>query len=80
MLVPIKSTFKDLDDKLEEKNVEPETLSGILIDTGISSMQYTDRQRGFCHLRDGHLDLRLDPFQGTPRASEVLQTIGKVSH
>ena len=44
MLVPIKSSFKDLDGKLEDQNVEPGTLSGILIDTGISSMQYTDRQ------------------------------------
>ena len=76
-LVPIKSNFKDLDSKLSEKQVEAETLSGILIDTGISSLQYSDRQRGFCHLRDGNLDLRLDPWQGSPRASEVLQTIGK---
>merc|ERR1712049_17765 len=78
-LVPIKYSFKELDSKLSEKQVEAETLSGILIDTGISSLQYSDRQRGFCHLRDGNLDLRLDPWQGSPRASEVLQTIDESS-
>jgi len=79
MLIPIKSNFKDLDSKLEDKQVEPQTLSGILIDTGISALQYSDRTRGFCHLRDGNLDLRLDPYQGSPRASEVLQTIDEAS-
>ena len=31
LLVPIKSSFKDLDQKLQQKKVEPGSLSGILI-------------------------------------------------
>jgi len=74
-LVPIRSSFKNLEEKLIEKGVEPGTLSGILIDTGISTIQWANQQRGFCHLRDGTLDLRLDPFQNTPKGYEVLQNI-----
>merc|ERR1719331_2281950 len=74
-LVPIRSSFKNLEEKLIEKGVEPGTLSDILIDTGISTIQWANQQRGFCHLRDGTLDLRLDPFQNTPKGYEVLQNI-----
>ena len=44
-------------------------------DTGISTIQWANQQRGFCHLRDGTLDLRLDPFQNSPKGYEVLQNI-----
>ena len=51
----------------------------IYSDTGVSTMQWADQKRGFCHLRDGTLDLRLDPFQNTPKAYEVLQNIEDLS-
>lgn len=79
MLVPIKSSFVDLEAKLQEKHVEPGSLSGILIDTGISSLQWANQNRGFCHLRDGILDLRFDPFQNIPRGYQVLQNIDESS-
>jgi len=78
-LVPIKSSFRNLEEKLIDKGVEPGTLSGILIDTGISTIQWANQQRGFCHLRDGTLDLRLDPFENTPKGYEVLQNIDEDS-
>merc|ERR1719357_2157635 len=74
-LVPIRSNFQNLEEQLIQKGVEPGTLSGILIDTGISTIQWANQQRGFCHLRDGTLDLRLDPFQNSPKGYEVLQNI-----
>merc|ERR1711962_853043 len=74
-LVPIRSNFRNLEEQLIQKGVEPGTLSGILIDTGISTIQWANQQRGFCHLRDGTLDLRLDPFQNSPKGYEVLQNI-----
>jgi len=79
MLVPIKSSFIDLEEKLIKLKVLPSSLSGILIDTGISAMQWANQNRGFCHLRDGVLDLRFDPTQNTPRGYEVLQTIDDTS-
>ena len=42
-------------------------------------MQWANQQRGFCHLRDGILDLRLDPFQNTPKGYDVLQNIDEAS-
>jgi len=78
-LVPIKSSFQNLEKELEEKGVEPGTLSGILIDTGVSTIQWANQQRGFCHLRDGTLDLRLDPNQNSPKGYEVLQNIDENS-
>jgi len=74
-LVPIRSSFQNLEEQLIQKGVEPGTLSGIIIDTGISTIQWANQERGFCHLRDGTLDLRLDPFQNSPKGYEVLQNI-----
>ena len=78
-LIPIKSSFRDLQTHLEKLNVQDSSLSGILIDTGINSMQWANQNRGFCHLRDGILDLRMDPSNNTPRGYEVLQNIDETS-
>ncbi|WP_043526789.1 16S rRNA (cytosine(1402)-N(4))-methyltransferase RsmH [Litchfieldella xinjiangensis] len=43
-------------------------LSGILLDIGVSSPQLDDPDRGFSFLRDGPLDMRMDPTQGESAA------------
>ncbi|MBB3330014.1 16S rRNA (cytosine1402-N4)-methyltransferase [Halomonas campaniensis] len=46
-------------------------LSGILLDVGVSSPQLDDPERGFSFLRDGPLDMRMDPTQGESAAAFI---------
>jgi 16S rRNA (cytosine1402-N4)-methyltransferase len=46
----------------------------LLADLGMSSMQVDDRGRGFSFMRDGPLDMRMDPTRGRT-AAELLNTL-----
>nr|WP_299240295.1 16S rRNA (cytosine(1402)-N(4))-methyltransferase RsmH [uncultured Halomonas sp.] len=60
-------TFSQLGDIARAQGVHGE-LSGILLDVGVSSPQLDDPERGFSFLRDGPLDMRMDPESGESAA------------
>lgn len=63
----IHSNYSNLKERLSEEGVNTVD-GGILADLGVSSMQIDDAARGFSFLRDGPLDMRMDPTQSTTAA------------
>src|SRR4029078_7200324 len=45
-----------------------EAVDTLLVDLGMSSMQVDNPERGFSYVREGPLDMRMDPTRGTTAA------------
>lgn len=68
-------SFATLEDHVRQQGLEGR-VAGILFDLGVSSPQLDDPARGFSFLRDGPLDMRMDPGSG-PSAAEWLAQAGE---
>lgn len=66
----IRSSFSELDLVAQAQHCYGK-LSGILLDIGVSSPQLDDAARGFSFLRDGPLDMRMDPEHGVSAAQWI---------
>ena len=65
------SNFRDFSKLLDESGI-PEA-DGILLDLGVSSMQLDMPEKGFSFMREGPLDMRMDP-SGDLTAEEIINT------
>ena len=62
-------SFKDFPVALQEKGLGK--VDGILLDLGVSSPQLDDASRGFSFMRDGDLDMRMNPQVGESAAEWI---------
>jgi 16S rRNA (cytosine1402-N4)-methyltransferase len=68
------ANFRELADVL--KRAGQSDPNGILVDLGVSSLQFDSPERGFSFRFDAPLDMRMDPTSG-PTAAELLQQLSE---
>ena len=69
----VRGSFAQLETIIGERNLVGQ-VDGLLFDLGVSSPQLDEADRGFSFLRDGPLDMRMDPDSGVS-ASEWLASV-----
>lgn len=67
----IHGPFSELAEYVSERDLVGK-IDGILLDLGVSSPQLDDAERGFSFMRDGPLDMRMDPSRGHSAAEWLL--------
>jgi len=74
-LTLIRSDYAELATHIDERGLTGR-VNGLLLDLGVSSPQLDEAGRGFSFLRNGPLDMRMDPNSGIS-AAEFLRTVEK---
>jgi len=67
----VSGNFSNLKDHIAKLGIE--SVDGIIFDLGVSSMQFDQPEKGFSFMRDGPLDMRMDPTNPLT-AAEIVNT------
>ncbi|GAB1602841.1 probable methyltransferase-like protein 15 homolog [Argonauta hians] len=80
-ILPLCGTFEDVPCLLKQHKISTNSIDGILIDAGASSMQFNTAHRGFSINHDGKLDMRMSSGRETnqPTAADVINTLDENS-
>jgi 16S rRNA (cytosine1402-N4)-methyltransferase len=70
-LTVVAGNFSQMSKHLNSLNIKK--VDGILLDLGVSSMQFDTPEKGFSFMHDGPLDMRMDPT-ATLTAAEIINT------
>lgn len=68
----VQGSFADMPNLLRQCGVS-EPLAGVLLDLGVSSPQLDQAERGFSFLKEGRLDMRMNPDAGLSAAQWLAQ-------
>ncbi|MEH2921702.1 16S rRNA (cytosine(1402)-N(4))-methyltransferase RsmH [Samsonia erythrinae] len=68
----IHGPFSAMADYVAERGLTGQ-INGVLLDLGVSSPQLDDPERGFSFMRDGPLDMRMDPTRGLSAAEWLMK-------
>ncbi|XP_069694900.1 probable methyltransferase-like protein 15 homolog [Periplaneta americana] len=76
-VVPLLGRFSELPELLRYHGIKKNSVDGVLLDCGCSSMQFDEAERGFSVSKNGPLDMRMDGnrFPDQPTAADVLMHV-----
>ena len=72
----ILGNFRDLENLIKQRDTDEFKVNGVIFDLGVSSLQLESSERGFSFMKDGPLDMRMDPTLGV-RALDLINTGGR---
>ena len=73
---PVHGNFQEIESVLDQAGERE--VAGILVDLGVSSLQFDSPARGFSFRFDAPLDMRMDPEADVPTAADLLAQLPEV--